>query len=40
MKKLFIGAVFLSLIVGTSSCGLFKKKCNCPHFEAKEMVKK
>ena len=35
MKKIIVGFVFLSLVVVTASgCGMFKKKCNCPHFEA------
>jgi hypothetical protein len=34
MKKIIFGFLFLSVLATTSSCGLFKKKCNCPHFEA------
>ena len=33
-NKGFILLLFAVLIT-TSSCGLFKKKCNCPHFEIK-----
>ncbi len=35
MKKIIVGLLFLSVAMTTSSCGLFKKKCNCPHFEVK-----
>ena len=39
MKKVFIGLLFLSILFTTGSCGMFKKKCNCPHFEASAEVK-
>ncbi len=35
MKKYFLGLILFSAFVGLSSCGLFKEKCNCPHFEMK-----
>lgn len=28
-------ALGLVCVLGLSACGLFQKKCNCPHFEAK-----
>lgn len=34
MKKFVLKLSFLMLLFLASSCGLFKKKCNCPHFEA------
>jgi hypothetical protein len=37
MKKILLGFVLLSLVaVSASGCGLFKKSCNCPHFEVKK----
>ena len=36
MKKIIIGFVLLAAVaVASSGCGLFKKPCNCPHFEAR-----
>jgi hypothetical protein len=35
MKKIFLAGLLLSFLIAASGCGIFKKKCNCPHFEAK-----
>ena len=35
MKKYFLGLILFSAFAGLNGCGLFKEKCNCPHFEIK-----
>lgn len=40
MKKNVLKLSFLVLLFSASSCGLFKKKCNCPHFEANSKSEK
>jgi hypothetical protein len=39
MKKIVVGFLLLSVVMTASGCGLFKKKCNCPHFEVKSEKK-
>jgi hypothetical protein len=41
MKTIKYLSVALILTIALSSCGLFKKDCNCPHFSnAKAPIKK
>jgi hypothetical protein len=37
MKKIIFGFLLLSVVaLSASGCGMFKKGCNCPHFEVKK----
>jgi hypothetical protein len=38
MRKVKIVAA-LAICVALSSCGIFKKSCNCPHFGKSQIVK-
>jgi hypothetical protein len=40
MKKIVLGMCAFTFIIALSSCGLFKKKCNCPKFEARTEIKR
>ncbi len=35
MKKYFLGLILFCVFTGLTGCGLFKEKCNCPHFDVK-----
>jgi len=40
MMKKYIGVSAIVMMLGFSSCGLFHKSCNCPHFgKVKQMNK-
>jgi predicted small lipoprotein YifL len=35
MKKYFLGLILFFAVTVLTGCGLFKEKCNCPHFDVK-----